>query len=185
MAATAAKAKTKSEEKLEQLDEDIEVLSPPLAVDRTLVSPVDGEERVYVQHELAFIPKTRFFRLLSGTIRLASEGDSGLIELVGEFFGEEDITQEGAAQMVSVIMRLVELSPDFLTDAFIHILSIPQNEVEWAVPALESLDDETAMGIIDVFIDQNGEAITDFFTKRLRKTGSRVGKIVEKVTEQA
>lgn len=170
MAETKTKAKVKEEP---TIDEQIKLLDVPKAVDVVLKDPVTDEERTYVQHELGFLPKLKLFRLLSGTIRLATENDSGGAEqFVNEALGSTagQISSEGFIEMM---MKLVELAPDFIDEAYLLILKVPLEEQEWARKALDELDDEQGLKIIDTFIAQNGQSLRDFFTKRLASLQKR------------
>lgn len=158
------------------LDEQIEVLSAPKAVDRVLVKP-DGEEVTFTQHEMGFMTKLRFFRLVSGTLRLASIGeDGGVAGFIGEAMEalEGDFSNENAAEFIEIILRLVELSPNFIEEAYTLILKVPQEDEPWVIKALDDLSDEEGLNILEVFVQQNGAALRDFFSKHL----SRVGKTI-------
>jgi hypothetical protein len=113
----------------------------------------------------------KFFRLVSGTLRLAAE--QGETNLVNELFGGIDSVDNDA--MVMGILRLVELSPDFLEEAFLYALNIKPADHQWALEAFEVIDDETGADIIDVFIAQNGPAVRDFLTEKLPKMGKKMG----------
>jgi hypothetical protein len=164
----------------QKLDEEINLLdSVALAVDRELT--LGGETRTYVQHEMGFLTKIKFFRLLSSTIRRASEDTEGgtsafLNELFGTL-GEERDRMESANAMFGGILRLVELAPEFIEEAYMYALNVPIQERNWAIAALEELDDDEGIDILEVFVAQNGESIHDFFTKRLKNLGQRIGQV--------
>jgi hypothetical protein len=182
MAETKAKPKaTKPKEEKspaeEAIDEQIAVFEPvALAVDRVLVHPDTGEEKTFVQHELGFLAKLKFFRLLSATLRLASQNDQAgvagfLQEAIDSITTSENIGNE---QFLDVLMKLVELVPDFIDEAYLLALNVRPNDQEWVVQAFETLDDETGIDIINVFVAQNGKAIQDFFGKHLQKVGATI-----------
>jgi hypothetical protein len=165
-------AKAKKEEKQEEvsLDEQIELLDVPKAVDRTLEHPETGESRTYVQHEMGFLTKLKFFRLVAGTARLATDGQGGIAE-----FLEETMVDSGGAtdNFMTTITQLIELVPDFYQEAAMLILKVPVAEQAWVGQALENISDEEGVDILDVFIAQNGAALRDFFTKHLQKLQKR------------
>lgn len=176
--ATATKSKTKTTKKEDTEEKDeLEVFeSVAASVERKLTNPETGEEKVFSQHELAFIPKTKFFRLASSTIRIAADEGDGVNSLIGDVFteGAEGIDNE---QMVLGIMRLVELSPNFLEEAFMYALNVKPKDREWFYESLESIDDETGLDIIEVFIAQNAESVKNFLPK-IQRIGQRISKTI-------
>jgi hypothetical protein len=170
MATTKKKAATEEKDEVEVFE------AVAKSVPRTLTHPETGEEREFSQHELAFIPKTKFFRLVSGTLRLAADEGDGVNNLISDVIN--DVSGVSNDQMILGVMRLVELSPDFLEEAFLYALNVKPKDREWAYTALESLDDEEGLDIIEVFVAQNGDAIKDFLPK-LQKIGKRVQKVIQ------
>src|SRR6056300_155077 len=167
MSTTKTKPSTsdeKTDEKTSEVEsvDKVEALeSVSRAVKRTI--KYDGEKKVFVQKQLSFIHKTRFFRLLAGTLRLASDQEqSGILSVLDSTLG--GFSSEGSpTEFIEGIMRLVELSPDFLEETFVIALNVKPEDQQWFVQAAEEFDDETAIDIIDVFIAQNAEPIKDFF----------------------
>jgi hypothetical protein len=126
MAATATKAKPKTKveeetkDELEALDEEIETLDPvALSIERKFTNPGNGEEVVFIQKEMGFLTKTKFSRLLAGTLRLADESDDkgSILSSLGE-----------NTSWLPLIFQAIELAPDFLEEAFILALRVPPNE---------------------------------------------------------
>ena len=185
--ATQTKPKTTSTKKKEEptLDEQIELLDAPKAVDRVLKNPITEEERTYVQHEMGFMTKLKFFRLFSGTLRLASQSEVGGVSQFVESAIQGGINPE---TFIETLMKLVELAPDFIEEAYMLILKVPLDEQVWATEALDSLSDEEGVDILDVFIAQNAEALNAFFTKHLKKLQTRAtsefGNLLNEDTEQ-
>lgn len=184
MPATATKPKTKEEKptEIEELDEQIEVFEPVAkAVDRTFEHPQTGEEKTFVQYEMGFLTKIKFFRLLSGTLRLATEETgSNVNTLLYDVLGEE---QAGEVNYIDAIMQLTELAPDFLEEAFVLILRVSPEDEIWFRESLDGISDEVGVDIIDTFIAQNAKAIKRFFTKDLRKVGQRFSQEISEGTE--
>ncbi len=205
--ATATKSKkTKDVEELEveekevkgELDEQIEALEGeslpdvPISVERELWLVDDPTSRkVFRQHEMSYLTKLKFFRLLSGTLRLASQNSEGgtVADLLGETLsGPQELLAKGlskeeaerlaANSFIETIMKLIELAPDFAETTYLYALNVRPTDVEWAKMALESLDDETGVDILDVFIAQNGKAIKRFFDKHLKRVTQRVNQVL-------
>ena len=178
-----------AEELKTELDEQIEVFRPTAkAVDRTFTHPLTGEEKTWTQTEMGFMPKIRFFRLLAGTLRLASDTKGGSpMDFIQEAFGEAELTDENlqASTFVNGIIQLVELAPDFLEESFVLVLNVKPQDEAWFYECLEGLDDETGIDIIEVAIGQNGAAIRRFFDKHLRRMGQTISREVGNPLEAA
>jgi len=173
--------------KEKELDEQIKVFEPiALVVEREITHP-DGTKKVFIQKEFSFMTKIRFLRLLSGTVRLAAEaGGTSVAGVIQDTFGDmQDLLNQGidvnnadeimANQFISVVLRLVELAPDFLEELFLIALDVPkkEDEIKWALEAFDTLDDEEGFAILDTIVAQNSKAIKDFFTERIANTARR------------
>lgn len=152
------------------LDKQIEVFEPVAkAVDVTLKHP-DGSEKTFVQHEMGFLTKIKFFRLLAGSLRLAAQGDQ--VDVIEEFLAAR--SGVGTDSVLPMILRLIELVPDFIEETFMLALKVKPEDEQWFREALDNLPDEEGMKIIDTFIAQNGKAVQNFFDKHLRKVVKRL-----------
>jgi hypothetical protein len=184
-----------------EFQKQIDVLDPvALAKEVTLKHPETGEEKTFIQKELAFIPKTRLLSLVATTLRMASDQDGGNVgDIISDTFGgvnqlisqgvdPEDAESFAANQFLDVILRLVEIAPDFLDQLYLLVLNVKQKDRQWVLAALEVIDDEQGIEILDTAIAQNGDALRNFFDKHLRKVANRVSTVVatpEKDTAQA
>lgn len=180
--ATEAKPKPRQTKKSE-VEEQIEVFEPVAkAVDRELTHPDTGEKKTFVQHELSFMPKLKFFRLLSGTFRLAAESDAdsngaGMANFLEETLSNISNFQENPTitnDLIATFMKLIELVPDFAEELYILALNVKPKDSVWTAEALQNIDDDLGIDILEVFIAQNGKAMRDFFAKRLAKVGKRL-----------
>lgn len=163
----------------------------------TLVHPVTEETKDFIQKELAFIPKTRLLSLVATTLRAASDSDGNIGEVVSDMFGgvnnligqgvdPEDAESFATNQFLDVILRLVEITPDFLDQLYLLVLGAKPKDRQWVVDSLEVIDDEQGVAILDTAIAQNGEALKSFFDQHLRKIATRVQTLAasEKATAQ-
>lgn len=188
----------KSEES--DFEKQIDILDPvALAKEVTLKHPETGEEKTFIQKELAFIPKTRLLSLVATTLRMASDQDGNVGDIISDTFGgvnqlinqgvdPEEAESFAANQFLDVILRLVEIAPDFLDQLYLLVLNVKQKDRQWVIAALEVIDDEQGIEILDTAIAQNGDALRNFFDKHLRKVANRVSNVIptpEKDTEQA
>lgn len=153
----------------EKLDEEIAVFEPvEKAVDRKLT--YNDEERTYVQHEMGFMTKIRFTKLLATSVRQATETEG--VDFLGEFLSPGQIENPDA--MINGLLRLVETTPEFIEEAYCYALNVPPQDRPWAMAAFENLSDEEGLDILETLVAQNGESIRDFFTQKLGRIGKRL-----------
>lgn len=177
-----------SEEIVSGIEKEINVLDPtPNVKEVVLTHPVTGETKTFNQKELAFIPKTRLLSLVATTIRAASDSDNGngnVGDLVSDMFGgvndligqgvdQQDAENYATNQFLEIIIRLVEIAPDFLDQLYILVLNVKPKDRQWVIDSLEIIDDEQGIDILDTAIAQNGDALKDFFNKHLRRVANR------------
>lgn len=174
-------------EEKNEFEKQVDILDDKAAVvEVTLTHPYSGEEKTFTQKELAFIPKTRLLSLVATTIRAASDQDGENIgDVLGDIFGGvsslvsqgvdvEDAEAYATNQFLTIILRLVEITPDFLDQLFLLVLGVKNKDRQWAIDALETIDDEQGTEILDTAIAQNGEALRNFFDQHLRKVMNRI-----------
>lgn len=183
---------TEQPQEEKEIDEQIAVFEPvPLAVERKLKHPLTGLEKTFVQHEMGFLTKLKFFRLLSGTLRLAADSETGGVAqvlqdtfgdisgLVAQGLSEEQAQAIASNQFLSTVMKLVELVPDFIEETYVFALGAKPEDHDWVIEAIENVDDEEGVAILEVFIAQNGKAIRRFFDKHLRRIAGRAQQELE------
>lgn len=141
------------------------------------------------QRPLGYVPRMRFMALLARTMTKAIEGGSTIEDLISEAQGlrgrrltTEDLQDVGS--VLPVVLRLVADVPDFLVDAYILLLDVPQGDRRWFREVMEQsyipeaeqwgLTDDQGIEIIEVALDQNFEPIREFFTGKLPRIAARV-----------
>lgn len=151
--------------------------------------PVEGQrvERVYVQRQLGIVAKLEFFSHVTGTVEeiLKGSGDGnvsmeGLQELLGanDMAGMAD-TVKDVAGVLEVVLRVSQHAPDFLLKCWTIWLQVPPAERPWAEAAMSQPEDEGGLSddegfeMIEIFFDQNGRAMRDFFVLRLAQAATR------------
>jgi len=126
---------------------------------------------IYTQKPLSFFGKIELFSVLADTVEKAlSEGIT-----VGELLDEipEDTANMKANEfaetdvLVKGIAKLVKFSPDILKDVYCISLGVKKGDREEVKELLEKLDDEQGAEILNHFLDQNWDAILDFFSKQV------------------
>lgn len=171
------------EPEVSELEKQIEVLEPVAkVVERKL--KLGEEEAVFIQHEMSFFSKIKFFRLMSLVLRKATEKEGaeggGIADFIQEaFIGAQQLGNADVANVfLDAILRLVEEAPDFLEEVYLLALNVKPQQTAWVLASLEEIDDEEGLDILEVFIAQNGKAISDFFSKRLGKLSKRIQEFI-------
>jgi len=138
-------------------------------------------ERTFVQSPLTFFRKVELFSVLADAIDKAlSEG-----AVISEFLEEipentSDLVE--ADVFVKAIAKVVKYAPDLLGDIFCISLNVKRNQREEVKELLEEMGDEQSVEIINHFIDQNWDAMMDFFSKQMSPL---VAKVSEKVQSRS
>ena len=143
----------------------VEVLEPSVP---NYEEEIGGE--IYIQKPLSFFGKIEFFSVLAdGIERALSEGIS-LGELLDDIpdasTNPSDLRE--ADVFIKALAKVLKVAPDLLTSIFAISLGVKRNERTQFFSALEDIEDEQAVRILDHFIDQNWDAVMDFFKERVK-----------------
>lgn len=128
-------------------------------------------ETIYSQEPLTFFGKIEFFAILANAIEKAL-ADGALISefledlpetanLSASSFSEADVLVKGIA-------KLTKYAPETLAEVFAISLKVKRNERARFFDSLEEISDEQGMRIINQFIEQNWDAIMDFFKEQVK-----------------
>lgn len=163
-------------EQKQDVQEQLEVLQPS-AEPREWTLGLGENQKTYVQKPLPVLKKMRFFALLGQTVRQATAvgGEGALSDILsgqslierGRQIASSDMRD--AESMVNLASSLVVFVPDFLEDSICEWWSIPYDERRTAKALMElskeegGLSDEDLVLIVQTFIEQNWQAIRDFF----------------------
>lgn len=170
--------------KQEKEEEDVLDILQPKAEPKTWVIGKDDYERTYVQKPLSFIAKMQWFSLVGDVLDRALSGPDGMH--LGNLFAAPGGGQlapsdfREADTFVQAVGKLLAVAPDFLVNSYCIWLNVPDYEREVAAgimilpPDEGGLSDEQGMEIIEVFIDQNYEALDSFFRESLGRLQRRV-----------
>jgi hypothetical protein len=175
----------KKEEEVDVLD----ILKPKVSPKEWEVGPPDkeGERRKYVQAPLSFFAKMEFFSLVGEVIDKALSGDDAL--RIGSLFEGPQIDASGvfavsdfsnAEMFFQAVGKLLVYAPDFLEKSYCIWLGVPEIERPWAIAAMREpvdrggLSDKDGVEIVEIFIDQNWEAIERFFREEIGSLRSRI-----------
>lgn len=170
----------------EQEKEDVVDILVPKAEPKEWTIGKGEYERKFVQRPLSFIGKMQWFSLVGEVLDKAMSGSNSLSmnnllsapQGRGGALGVEDFRD--ADTFIQAVGKLLVYAPDFLTKSYSIWLGVPDYEREFvnqimALPPEEGgLTDDQGIEIIEVFIDQNYEALDGFFREKLGVLRSRV-----------
>lgn len=175
------------EMKTEAPEEERDVLDTivPKKEPRTWEIGPEDFRRTYVQKPLSFIAKMQWFSLVGEVLDKALSGPEGMS--LNSLFSTPTRTGElrmqdfrDADTFVQAIGKLLAAAPEFLVDSYIIWLNVPDYDHEvmrtiMKLPPDEGgITDDQGIEIIEVFLDQNYEALADFFTQRISQLQKRV-----------
>lgn len=165
-------------------DEDILDIIQPKADPKIWKIGKGDYEREYVQKPLSFIAKMQWFSLVGDVLDQALSGPDGMslgnlfAAPGGGSFAPSDFRE--ADTFVQAVGKLLAVAPDFLVNSYCIWLNVPDYERPAAAEIMKmppdegGLSDEQGMEIIEVFIDQNYEALDSFFRESLGRLQRRV-----------
>ena len=154
----------------------VEVLEPAAENYEVSIAGVN-----YTQTPLTFFRKIELFSVLADAVDKALSEGALISELLDEIPDSATSLTE-ADVFVKAIVKVVKYAPELLSDIFAISLNVPQNARRSFKEDLELIDDDTAMNILNHFIDQNWDAMMDFFSKQVSPL---IAKVSEKVQSQS
>jgi hypothetical protein len=179
-------------------DEDEDVLDTivPKADPRVWVIGVEPNQRRYVQKPMSFIQKMQWFSLIGDALDRAMSGPGGisinsLFEAPGRPGQLKASDFRNADTFVHAIGKLLAAAPNFLVKSYCIWLNVPDYDQEivgdmMAAPEDEGgLGDDAGMEMIEVFLDQNYDALASFFGEKVGLLQQRVEVLNKKRQEVA
>lgn len=143
----------------------------------------NGQGATYIQKPLTYFGKMEFMNLVGRTLDEAMKGEDGLrinslfettptdvSELSSKDFADLD-------SFLGLVSKIARYAPEFLKESYLIWLSVPKKERAWAREALDNLEDEQGIEIVERFIDQNWEALESFF-------GVQIGRLFKRVADR-
>ena len=176
----------------EPVDEVVDVIDTiqPKAEQRvwTIVDSSDPEKpisREYIQKPLSYFGKMEFFGLVGEVIDKAVSGDEGMrisslfdVPTRGDTFSASDFRD--ADTFVQAVGKLMSYAPDFLQKCYCVWWGVPEFERPWVIEVISrtedqgGLSDDEGVEAMEVFIDQNWEALEAFFRDKMLSLRDRV-----------
>lgn len=129
-------------------------------------------ERMYVQRPLSYFGKIEVFGLLGATIDKAMQDGLSVdsVMQMGDVFAGQSTSADA---FLGGIARLAMYAPDLLMELYCISLAVPRGERDWVKSVWDrsvtdgGLSDDDGIAILQTFVEQNGEALRDFFTERI------------------
>lgn len=146
----------------------------------------DEYQRTYIQRPLSFIAKMQWFSLVGEVLDKALSGPNkmsmnSLLTGAPTTRGQLTIADfTDADTFVQALGKLLSHAPEFLLDSYVIWLGVPDTEKDLTKQILSlpeedgGLSDEQGIEIIEIFIDQNYDALDAFFRKRIGELRRRV-----------
>lgn len=137
-----------------------------------------GYTQTYTQKPLTYFGKMEFMSLVGKTLDEAMKGEDGL--RLNTLLDTANVTElnsgdfEDLDSFLALVSKVAAYAPDFLRDCYLIWLAVPKGQRVWAREALDNLEDEEGIQIIERFIDQNWEALESFFVVQIRRLIKRV-----------
>lgn len=188
-------AEKSREQEIEEAQEELAKLDPTTVPVRWMIGqpPEHGGKEddyaIFVQDKLPWMPRARFFSLVSKTMSQAIKASGGTVGGLEDVFGDgggsliergRRLTQRDfgdAASFMTLAFELIGYSPEFLIECYIIWLDVPRADRGWAKLRFSEpwkpeedkwgLKDEDHRKLIETFIDQNYEDIRSFFGEEL------------------
>jgi hypothetical protein len=149
-----------------------------------LIGPEEAQRR-YVQKPMSFIGKMQWFSLIGDALDRAMAGPGGislnsLFDAPGRG-GQMQLSDfRNADTFVHAVGKLLAAAPDFLTKSYCIWLNVPDYDRPlvaeiMALPEDEGgLSDDDGLEMIEIFLDQNYDALASFFGERVGRLQARV-----------
>lgn len=163
--------------------EIIESIEPDLEEREVVVG--EGDQALYfTQKPLSFFGKIEFFSVVGKAVeKVLSEGGtlSEILDVPDYDKGAPLATSMSEADVfIKAFSKLVQHAPEILLDLYCVVLAVPRGQREYVSLRLEQdLDDETGTQIMDTFVEQNWEVLTNFFKERILPLANKIQKKVQ------
>jgi hypothetical protein len=159
--------------------EVIDVLEPPAQNYEVVLKEGTDEELRLVQKPLTFFGKMEFFSVMGKAVDKALNEGLSVSDLFDVPEDRQNLSAESfkeADLFVKAVMKLIKEAPELLGDMFAVILGVPRAQREYVKERLEEdLTDDQAFGILDHFVDQNWDMMTNFFKEKISPLTSKIG----------
>lgn len=173
---------TVEEDKAGEAQDELEALQPSAQERYITVGNTEVGQLTFVQRPLSFFGKMEFFAVVGGAINELVTGEDAI--------SIEDLMPQGRETTVDDVkdvtafagafMRVIEEVPELLQDIYCIALGVPKGRRDlvksmMSAPEAEGgLSDDDGFGVLETFIEQNGEVLTRLFAERIEPLFRRV-----------
>lgn len=154
----------------EKETDTLEVFDSSAQVYNVVLAEGTDEERTFEQKPLTFFGKIELFSVLADTIEKALSEGASLGELLDELPAASNMNANQLAEtdvLVRALAKIIKYSPDLLKDIYCISLGVKRNERDEVKELMETMDDEAGVAVLNHFIEQNWDAMMDFFSKQV------------------
>lgn len=126
---------------------------------------------IYTQEPLSFFGKIELFSVLADAVEKALAEGAIISEFLEDLPETANLSASSFSEadvVVKAVAKLMKYAPETLQDIFAISLKVKRNERARFFEDIEEISDEQAMRILNHFIDQNWDAIMDFFKEQVR-----------------
>lgn len=125
---------------------------------------------IYVQEPLSFFGKIELFSVLANAIEKALADGAIVSELLGELPSAGAISGDlsDSDVLIRAVAKITKYAPETLKEIYAISFKVGRSERELFFIDVESVSDEQGMRILNQFIDQNWDAIMDFFKEQVK-----------------
>lgn len=182
------------EEARAETEDVVEILRPKKAPKKWTFSD-EGLEREYIQRPLSFVRKMQWFSLVGEVLDRAMSGENSLTVnnlLSAPTSRSGDLSMadfRDADTFVHAVGKLLIYAPDFLLRSYCIWLNVPDYDQDIAIGLMArpeeegGLSDDQGLEIIEIFIDQNYEALDRFFRDKIGQLQKRVQQRAQEARE--
>lgn len=167
----------KATEQVEEQKELLDVIEPDKS-HQTWTIGVAPNVFTYTQKPLSYFAKMEFYALLADALDKAMDGDEKIS--ISGMIAAGDLSFQDPDSFMRILVKLVRFVPDFFEEAYCIFLAVPRGDRHLIKELMRApvdeggISDDDGLMIVQTFIDQNLDAIEEFFTGRVPKLGKRV-----------
>lgn len=159
----------------------VESLEPKAQVYRVVLAEGTENEIVLTQKPLSFFGKIELFSVLGNAVEKALTSGTTISDLLETPEGSVDSFKEADA-FVGAIASVAKVAPELISDIFCIALGVKRGEREYIKELLENENDEKMLEVERHFIEQNTEAVLDFFAQQMKLVQETSQKMQSKST---
>lgn len=153
----------------ETTTEAVETIEP-VAVEKTVVLG-EGENAItFVQKPLSFFGKIEFLSIAGKAVEKVLSDGGSLSEILDVPDYDSGAVLSGPSDadvFVKAISKVIQSAPELLVDLYCVILAVPRAQRGYVSLRLEDdLTDAQGVEILETFVDQNWEIMTNFFKEK-------------------